>query len=270
MRTWLTRHPKVAPAAMLAALCALLGAWLLQPSSPPGVALTRMSYDSYYAWFDLTDGTPSDAPVLIVYLDLESHLREGQDPTKPWPRRLHAQLLHRLRAAAARAVVFDIVFDAPGADPESDQALADALRAQGSSILAGEMSVSSQSTAQGPWGRATRLAPPLELFRNAAAGWGLGEVGVDDDFVARRHYHGPYPKVDALPSLTWAAARVLNLPSVNASNSPAIPRWFRYYGPPFTLPHVGFSQALDSESVEDSVFRNKIVLVGVRAIAGLF
>jgi PAS domain S-box-containing protein len=269
MRRWLTRHPKAAAAALLALFCSLLGAWLFQPSSVPGAVLVRASYDGYFRFFDLSDGPPTNSSVVIVYLDLESHLRLGQDPAKPWPRELHSRLLRRLKAAGARAVVFDIVFDTPGASAPVDRDLADAMRAHGSVVLAAELSMSSQSTGEGDWGRTTRLALPMESFLNAAATWGLGEVGVEDDFVARRHFAGREADGAMRSSLTWATGRLLGLSSVSTNNGPASARWFRYYGPPVTLPHVSFSQAIQPGAFEEAAFRDKIVFVGARPMAGL-
>src|ERR1043165_7772811 len=99
MSVWLNYHSKAFAAALLALVCAGLGFWLLTTSASPGATFSRASYDSYYRWFGLADGAPTNGPVMLVYLDLESHLRERQDPAKPWPRSLHAQLLRRLKAA---------------------------------------------------------------------------------------------------------------------------------------------------------------------------
>ena len=270
MRSWLSRHPKAAAAVVLALICAGLGAGLREPSSVPGAMLARASYDSYFAWFDLGHDLPSGAPVVIVYLDLDSHLRLGRDPAKPWPREMHARLLQRLTAAGARAVVFDIVFDTPGPDPAADRDLAAAIRAHGGVVLAAELSVSSQSTGQGDWGRTTRLALPVDAFRQAAAAWGLGEVGVDDDFVARLHFVGRDMDGTMRPSLTSAAAGVLGLDAIGATNGPAVEKWFRYYGPPITLPHVSFGQLWQPGDIAGSTFRDKVVFVGARPMAGLF
>ncbi len=82
----------------LAVVCAAIGLLLPGGPSSPGM-LARASYDSYFRWFDLWEGAPPAGPVVIVYLDLESHLRERQDPAKPWPRASPARLLQRLKAA---------------------------------------------------------------------------------------------------------------------------------------------------------------------------
>lgn len=269
MFRWLTNHPKCLATAVLAVFCASLGLMLLARPSLPGSALTRTSYDSYFRWFDLVEGAPGNCPVVVVYLDLESHLKQRQDQDKPWPRELHAQLVRRLRTAGAKVVVLDIVFDAPGPDAAADRAFAEALRENGNVVLAGELSVSSQSSGEGAWGRTTRLAMPMESLRTAAVAWGLSEVGIDDDFTARQHFAGRAADGEPHPSLTWAVAKRLNLDSVQGGERDAN-RWLRYYGPPFTLPHVSFSQALAPGGVEDSVFRDKIVFIGARPAAGFF
>jgi CHASE2 domain-containing sensor protein len=53
----------------------------------------------------------------------------------PWPRRYHAQLIDRLRAAGAESIAFDVDFSSEST-PEDDRLLAEALaRAQGSVVL---------------------------------------------------------------------------------------------------------------------------------------
>jgi len=255
---------------MLAMFCALLGRWLLQPSSVPGAALVRASYDSYFAWFSLADGPPADSPVVIVYLDLESHLNLRKDPTQPWPRELYAQLLRRLTEAGARAVVFDVVFDSEGTNAVANKKLSEAIAASGRVVLAGELSASTQITSEGVWPRTTRFAQPIELFRNAAVAWGLGEVAVEDDFVARQHFAGRDVDGETRPSLTWAAGRALTIGATRSTNRVNRIRWLRYYGAPISLPHVSFSQVLAAEAVDVTTFHDRIVFIGARPMAGLF
>jgi hypothetical protein len=76
--------------------------------------------------------------VVVVYLDLASYQRQGLDPLKPWPRGLHAQLLHRLTAERARAVIFDIVFSGAGPVAADDEAFARAIRENARVVLAAE------------------------------------------------------------------------------------------------------------------------------------
>lgn len=258
-------HPSPFIALALGTACAVIGLMLLDEPFESRL-FARASYDVYFRWFDLGDAAPSPSPVTIVYLDLDSHLRERHDPTKPWPRALHARLLQRLKVAGAKAVVFDVIFDRPGADAAADGALAAALREHSRTVIAGEISVSSQSSGEGAWVRLSRVVEPLTVFRDSSAAWGLGEIGVDEDFVARRHFAGRTVDGAIRPSLSSATAQLLGMSVANETGGA---RWLRYYGPPFTLPHVSFSQALDPAAVDDSAFKDKIVFIGARPMASL-
>ncbi len=260
----------MAGAALLALATAALGLALLRPESPLGANLQRASYDSYYAWLDLAAFPTNRSPVVLVYLDLDSYQSRGLDPAKPWPRELHAELVQRLQRAGARSVVFDIVFDTAApegtAGAAADRALAEAMRAQGRVVLAAEFGVSSQASGSGSWGRTTRLALPAAPFVESAAGWGLGEIGIDEDFVARRHFQGRSHGGEFRPSLVAAVARQLGL----AAAAPEEERWIRYYGRPFALPHTSVRQALDPTAIPDDFFREAVVLIGARPMASPF
>ncbi len=267
MRSRWFAGPRALLAGGLALALATLGEYLRGSGSTASRSLLRTSYDSYYAWFGLRTPLDDSAPVLLVYLDAESFAAHGLNPAQPWPRALHAQLVERLTRAGARAVVFDIVFDSPGPNPAEDAALAKAFREHGRVVLAAEAGVSSRLTGAGA-ARMTRLALPVAPLRAAAAGWGLGELSVDEDFVARRHFRGMRDGPQEWPSLSWATARVLGLPAVPAAEPET--RWLRYYGRPLALPHVSYRQALEPGGVPDASFRDKVVLVGARPLAGTF
>jgi adenylate cyclase len=76
---------------------------------------------------------PSD--VVVVSIDKESAQALGL-PHEPhrWPRRLHAQLVDRLRAAGAAVIGFDVMFKQPQA-PQDDELLADAIARAGNVLL---------------------------------------------------------------------------------------------------------------------------------------
>ncbi|MBT8338884.1 MAG: CHASE2 domain-containing protein, partial [Desulfatitalea sp.] len=76
------------------------------------------------------------AEVIVVALDRNSsktmHLPlEARD----WPRSVHARLVEHLASAGAAVIVFDLIFNAPQS-PETDLALAGAIRKAGNVILA--------------------------------------------------------------------------------------------------------------------------------------
>lgn len=265
-----SRRSKFVACAALGFLCALLGSVLLDSTRPRGSALTRASYDSYFAWLGLNLPPPSNCPVMIVYLDIQSHENQHQDPNQPWPRDLYAQLIHRLKAVGARVVVFDVVFDSVGTNVLANNALSDAIASHGRVVLAGELRAESSDGGQTMWARTTKVVPPVDEFRRVAAGWGLGEVATDDDFVVRRYYTAASVSSEPVSNLTLAAARVYGLDNPAIVKGASRPRWLNYYGPPFSIPHRSFSQVLRPGEVDEAEFRDKIVFVGARPIAGLF
>jgi two-component system cell cycle sensor histidine kinase/response regulator CckA len=254
-------------------LLALLGVLLRHSESPLGDGLVRKSYDVLQQWRGAPADGLHDSPVVIVYLDLNSFNLLNQDPTAPWSRQLHAELLRKLTAAQAKAVVFDIVFSAPGADPAGDDALAAAMRENGRTILAGEASVkiSHATTGNSEWVHASTIDPPWERFVAAAAGWGVASHIVDDDYGVRRYVAGGFGP-EQQPSLTWSVAQMLRLPIAAEPNAMvrANGRHLRYYGPPLAIPHVSYAEALSTNGVPQNFFRNKIVFIGARPLTEFF
>ena len=270
MGTLASNRSRMLDALILSALAACLGLVLRAPSGPVANAWVRSSYDALHSLSPASHGTPMGWSVVIVYLDLPSYGK--QDPARPWPRELHAQLLNRLAAANARAVVFDIVFGGAGPDPAADDALVKALRSNGRVILAAEYNeAASHFTSENyPGTRTHTLKSPYEPFTRAAANWGIASQIIDDDFVVRRYLAG-FPS-GPLSTLTWATANWLHLPNTQTPGSmdTANQRWIRYYGPPLTIPNVAYSEALDPAGVPPDFFREKIVFVGARQRVGQF
>jgi PAS domain S-box-containing protein len=225
-----------------------------------------------YNWtFDLqsTSEVARDPAVVLVYLDLQSYMTLKQNlDAAGWSRALHAQLLRRLTRANARAVVFDLVFDQPGKDTAADADFAEAMQSNGRVILAAERETSSRAATDENGDLQFERVLPYPRFAEAAAGWGLASFVIDNDFVVRRFFPGFLN--DNVPSLTWETARFLKLPSLNAPELKAGSAWLRYYGPPLTIPHVSYSDALDTNAVSDDFFRDKIVFIGARPIVGTF
>lgn len=251
-------------ALMAAGLIGLVSVWWLQPESAFGDWLTRRSYDALFALAGERDDALTDSPVVIVYLDLESHHRENQDPALPWDRTLHARLVDRLTAAGARAVVFDIVFSGPAARPGADLQFAAALATNGHAVLAAELNRTSSARGNSPGVRMRSPALPVASLLDSAAGWGLAYHQPDTDFVVRQQFAGYLE--EGQPSLTWATAKVLKLPGAAGESIPER-RWMNYYGRAFAIPHVSYSEALNG-AVPESFFRDRVVLIGGRPKVG--
>ena len=258
------RQSQLLPGVLGAGLVLALGFWL---SSGPrvGKVLTRASYD----WsFDLCFFKGVDLRannVVMVYMDEASYRDLDQPFNKPWDRALHARLLDRLKTAGAKMVIFDILFTDPGPDPQADLALARAIREHGRVILAAD-----DPPVDSGDGRQvlTTLLPPLELFQEAAAAWGVAQLKPDGDFLVREHYDGPPDQ--NIPSLTWVAAKQIGAPVTHDPSHQHQQRWVNYYGGPTTVPHVSYSQALYPNGVMPGFFKDKVVFVGARPMAGSF
>ncbi|MBL9167581.1 MAG: CHASE2 domain-containing protein [Verrucomicrobiales bacterium] len=250
--------------AWLAIGMAALSLACLPESSTLGRWLVRASYDGSHLLAGPVGSVSESSPVVLVYLDLESHLREKQNPAQPWDRALHARLVRRLTQAGARAVVFDILFSNPG-NPGPDAELMAAIRENRNVILPAEIAQSDNHPGGSPGLRSQTLTLPYQDLLNVAAGIGLANVTPDDDFVVRRSFAGS--ALHQRESLTEAVARHLGLPSQPAMKAPG---WIRYYGRALTIPHVSYSNALDPEGESDDFFENKVVFIGARPLTGGF
>jgi len=250
-------------------LPSLLGLIGLAPAFPGRLeeSLAHQSYDWLHQLSGLQAAALKEAPVVIVYLDRDSHRQLGLSESRPWPRDLHARLLDHLTAAGARAVVMDVIFSGAGQDPAADRELAEALRRNGRVVL-GEAINSSTSDAGGAElrPRTFRLESPYPMFATNTAATGLTSISPDDDLVCRRLFSG-FPSL-ASQSLAYAAAGMLGgapPPSPGQGD-----RWVRYYGPPFALPHASYYRALNPGEIPDDFFRNRVVLVGAQPLPGQF
>lgn len=264
-----THRPRLASALVLSVVLAALGCLL---GSDPETNLVRGSYDSLHLLSDLSGRAVEDGRVVIVYLDPQSYRSARHDPAKPWPRELHSRLVDRLTQSKARAVVFDILFADPGPDAVSDEKLAAAIRRNGRVILAADRNSDSTRQPSGAqdWLRLTTIHLPDAPLLAASAGWGFADHKVDGDFTVRRSFSGIV--ADHQPSLGWALAQMQRLPG--AADESAMREWnegwMRYYGPPLTLPHVSYWDAIQSDGVPDEFFRDKIVLIGARPMTESF
>jgi adenylate cyclase len=213
--------------------------------SPIGSEVIHRSYDIPFAL--RRTYLPTDA--VIVYLDEVSHEVLNQPFGTGWNRAIHARLLEQLKIAGAKAVVFDILFDEPGADEKAEEALARAIRNHGKVILSGEYRTDVLSDLSA----LVKIDKPLQKFRDAGADWGVTQFPIDSDGTIRRHLMVS----DELPSLAAVTAKALGI------KTPPSEKWINYYGPPGWLPHESYYRALSNELAPD-FFRDKVVFIGAR------
>ena len=240
-------------AAIGAVLATGLGLVLLKANFQISSKLVHSSYDLPFLHRPIIQ--PPE--VVMVYMDDDSH-RELQQPYfGPWDRGMHAQLVERLTADGARAVVFDILFSGPNPDHlAGDQRFARAIKANGKVVLGAEYDV----TAEGN----PTLYRPYDLFYDGAATMGFVQVTPDTDFEVRRHLHvPPLKEADSYSSFTWETANLVGAPVAKDPNQRFAERWVNYYGPPGAIPHVSFHRAMvTNDFCPAGFFSNKVVFVG--------
>src|SRR5262249_8232196 len=144
-------------------------------------------------------GIPSE--LVMVYIDAGVKRNLEQPTDRPLDRHFHAKLLDRLRDDGAKLVFYDLLFDDPSPDPTADQALAGAIRRNGRVILVADYSQQLQRSNF----LIEKPIPPLPELQEAAAGWGLARLALDEDQFIRRIDTG----TDDYPSASWVAASVL-------------------------------------------------------------
>ncbi len=180
----------------------------------------------------------------------------------PWPRREHAALVERLTRAGARVIAFDLLFLEADQD---DSLLADAIARSGRVVLAAQADLPPlQRVNQELQG--LRVRRPGGPLTNVPVG--LANTVYDPDRVVRKLPYQVRVQGEAYDGLAAAIARLA------AERVPAPGRPFQapptvgslYHIRYFTkkMPTYGFADVRASR-VPDSVFANKIVLIGPTA-----
>ncbi len=193
----------------------------------------------------LSGAPPAAADIQLVSIDPASFQDLGM--AWPWPRTVHAELVDAATQAGARAIVFDIVFDA---ETDADSAFADAIARNGQVALAAE-----RSAVATPQAVLETYAPPTRRLSRAAAAIGVAALPIDPDGRLRR-----LPLAD--DSLPYQVARMLGVdPEIPA---PGRERFIRYRGEQGLPAPVSYYQALDPERMLPAgALRDKILLVGL-------
>ena len=186
--------------------------------------------------------------IVLVQIDPESIAELG---SWPWPRRIHAQLLDKLRALGASDIAFDVDFSSPSTVWDDD-AFADALRrADGSAILPAFKQVTHDEAGT----VSARETQPLPMF--ADLGWIAGvNVAADRDGRIRR-----------LPiSEPIAGVDVPALASMLAGNGgTASEVWIDFGIDPATVDRISVVDVLKSSGGAERI-KGRKVIVGASAI----
>lgn len=196
------------------------------------------------ARFSLRGAQPAPSDVVVVGID---------DPTFsalkqrwPFPRRMDAVVIDRLKADGAKAIGYDVQFTEPS-DPSDDLALFDAVRRARNVVLA--------TTEDNDAHQTEVLGGPANLraAHTVAAG---ANLPADGDGTIRRYTR----KMIGLPSFAAAVARVAGHP-VGAARFQHNDAYIDFRGPPGTIRTVSFSDVYYGR-VPASVFAGRVVVVG--------
>ena len=181
----------------------------------------------------------------------------------PWPRRLHANLVDRLRADGARAIAFDVLFPEAAA-PAEDAAFAAAIRRAGNVVLAAELSVTSD-----PRFRQTMVVKPHGPLEAAAAGIGVATIYTDPDIFVRR----ARSRLEEHPSLAYEAARLWLAwgggQGPRLGSAPGEDEFLiDFVGPPRSIPTASYYQVVSEDRrLREGFFRDKLVFIGRSLLA---
>ncbi len=169
----------------------------------------------------------------------------------PFPRRLHARVIDRLREAGAKAIAIDIQFTEP-TDPRDDNALIEAVARKHGIVLA---------TTEVESGGRTRVLGGDQVLAEVGARAANGNYKVDPGGTIRKMQYS----VDGLVTLPIATAEAASGETIEPGDMEGDGEaWIDYRGPPGTIREVPYSRVLKGE-VPASVFRGKTVIVGATA-----
>jgi adenylate cyclase len=193
-----------------------------------------------------SQGAPKD--VVVVAIDDVSFGELKQ--RWPFPRRLHAKAVDRLREAGAKVVAYDVQFTEPSEDPEDDNRLIEAVGRAGNVLLA-----TTEIDRDGSTG-VLGGDDVLKEFDGEAAS---GQFPNDPGGVLRRMGHDDFGlKTLGVRAAERFTGRKVDKGEFDVEGDTA---WVDYAGPPRTLKTVSFSRLVNGK-VPAASLRGKIVVVG--------
>jgi CHASE2 domain-containing sensor protein len=238
------RGPHVVPVLVAGVLAAAVGVAGQLAHLLPGV-----QSDTVALRFQAREAkTPDD----VVVVGIDDVTFSDLNRQWPFPRRYHARVIDRLRAAGARTIVYDVQFTEPS-NERDDEALFQAVRRAGNVVLA-----TSETDSRG---RTNVLGGDdnLKAAHSVAAASNLptGPSGVFEKFT--------YSAL-GIDTLAIAAAKRAGGSVPRPSDFESGGAWIDYAGGPGTIRTVSFSDLYNGK-VDPNVFRGKIVVVGASAPA---
>ncbi|HZO06588.1 MAG TPA: adenylate/guanylate cyclase domain-containing protein [Solirubrobacterales bacterium] len=166
----------------------------------------------------------------------------------PFPRRLHARVIDRLREAGAKVVAYDVQFTEPTTFRD-DNALIEAIARKGGVVL---------STTEVDRRGNTRVLGGEEVLAEVEASAANGNYEPDPGGVVRKMHY----QLDGLVTFAVATAEAATGETVEPTEFESDGEaWIDYRGPPDTFRNVPFVRVLRGQ-VPDAVFRGKTVIIG--------
>jgi adenylate cyclase len=190
-----------------------------------------------------------DPPRDIVTVQIDDVSFDELDEQWPFPRRMHAKVIDRLREAGARVIGYDIQFTEPTGEDAS--LMAAVHRARGRIVLA--------TSEVNEYGESAIFGSERKV-RSLGAKSSNALLPLDIDGVNRRV---PY-EIDGLRGFAVAVSEVVQgrpIPPQAFTDGPA---WIDFRGPPGTVDGVSFSDVYYGR-VPPERFRDRIVVVGPTA-----
>jgi CHASE2 domain-containing sensor protein len=190
---------------------------------------------------------PQPAPPGLLVVAIDDNTFSDLRLKWPFPRRLHARAIDRLREGRARSIVYAVQFTERTATRD-DNALIRAVGRAGNVVLA-----TAETDALGR----TRVLGSAEVLEEIGAQVGASNLLEGPGGVVQRFRHTH----EGLPTLAAVTARAVGREPARGSFEEG-GAWIDFRGPPGTIETVSFSDLLGG-AVEPSRIRGRIVVVGV-------
>ncbi len=210
--------------------------------------LRQLELDTVDARFELRGNQPP--PADLVQVDIDDRSFQALQ-VYPLPRRMHARVIDELNRAGAKAIAYDVQFTEQTVQRQDEALMAAVYRARGRIVLG-----TTEVNERGEPG----IFGSLEQLRALGGRAGSMLLVTDRDGIVRRL---PYA-IDGLKSLAVATAEVAERRRIPPDELGGPTAWIDFRGEPQTIRHVSFSDVLRGK-VDEAVFRDKVVLVGVTA-----